>query len=261
MSYTKYREDWVDDDESKPADGDAFDHIEEGIQDAHDAIDAHLADTADAHDASAISILDTAGDFTATDVEGALAELQSDAEAHLADSSDAHDASAISVADAGGNFAGTDVEAVLAEIYGDLPQILGVTSITADVSTGSATEASPLDVVSLPQITFDGTTPVEIEFWCPAMGFPASGNFGVSLWDEDEDLGRLMASSVATDASSRLGGTVPLPAKHRLTPAAGAKTYRARMWRTAGTFTIKAGAGGAGTYFPAFIVCRRSLED
>ena len=49
----------------------------------------HEADTSDAHDASAVSILDTAGDFTATDVEGALAELQSDAEAHLTDSSDA----------------------------------------------------------------------------------------------------------------------------------------------------------------------------
>lgn len=39
------------------------------------ALAAHLADTADAHDASAISLLDTAGDFTSTDVEGALAEL------------------------------------------------------------------------------------------------------------------------------------------------------------------------------------------
>lgn len=53
------------------------------------ATDTHIADATDAHDASAISILDTAGDFTATDVEGALAELQSDAEAHAADP-DAH---------------------------------------------------------------------------------------------------------------------------------------------------------------------------
>ena len=29
----------------------------------------HLADTSDAHDASAISVLDTAGNYTATDVE------------------------------------------------------------------------------------------------------------------------------------------------------------------------------------------------
>ena len=61
------------------------------------ATDTHIADTADAHDASAISILDTANDFTATDVEGALAELQADAEAHLADSSAAHEHGAIGV--------------------------------------------------------------------------------------------------------------------------------------------------------------------
>ncbi len=35
----------------------------------------HIADTSDAHDASAISVADSAGDFTATDVEGVLAEL------------------------------------------------------------------------------------------------------------------------------------------------------------------------------------------
>lgn len=76
-----------------------------------------------AHPASAISILDAAGDFTADNVESALAELQSDAEAdataladHLADTSDAHDASAISVADSGGYLTATTVEAALAEI-------------------------------------------------------------------------------------------------------------------------------------------------
>lgn len=45
---------------------------------AQAALDTHLNDTTDAHDASAISIQDSAGDFTATDVEGALAELQSE---------------------------------------------------------------------------------------------------------------------------------------------------------------------------------------
>lgn len=37
--------------------------------------DAHIADTSDAHDASAVSVLDTGGYFTGTDVEAALAEL------------------------------------------------------------------------------------------------------------------------------------------------------------------------------------------
>ncbi len=37
---------------------------------------AHIADGGDAHDASAISVLDTATNFTGTDVEAVLAELQ-----------------------------------------------------------------------------------------------------------------------------------------------------------------------------------------
>ena len=48
------------------------------------ALAAHTGDTSDAHDASAISIVDAGGDFTATDVEGALDELQADHEADAA---------------------------------------------------------------------------------------------------------------------------------------------------------------------------------
>ena len=39
------------------------------------AVDAHANDATDAHDASAISVLDTGGNYTATDVEGVLAEI------------------------------------------------------------------------------------------------------------------------------------------------------------------------------------------
>lgn len=86
------------------------------------AVAAHTGDTSDAHAASAVSIVDAAGDFTATDVEGALAELQADHEAdatalsdHLTDTSDAHDASAISFTPAG-TIAATDVQAAIEEV-------------------------------------------------------------------------------------------------------------------------------------------------
>ena len=49
---------------------------------AYEPKGTHIADTVDAHDASAISILDAAGNYTATDVEGALAELPSQYLAH-----------------------------------------------------------------------------------------------------------------------------------------------------------------------------------
>lgn len=44
-------------------------------------VSAHTGDTSDAHDASAISVLDTAANFTGTDVEAVLAELQDNIDA------------------------------------------------------------------------------------------------------------------------------------------------------------------------------------
>ncbi|MCI0545218.1 MAG: hypothetical protein L0Z49_12380, partial [Actinobacteria bacterium] len=48
------------------------------------ATDTHIADGTDAHDASAISVLDSAAQITATEVEGALAEIVDTAQAHEA---------------------------------------------------------------------------------------------------------------------------------------------------------------------------------
>ena len=64
--------------------GESATHIHATLYEALGVVATHTGDATDAHDASAISILDTAADFTATDVEGALAELQSDNEAHVA---------------------------------------------------------------------------------------------------------------------------------------------------------------------------------
>src|SRR5690606_10223622 len=59
-----------------PVDATRLNKIEQGIKNAHDAIAAHLNEsTQNAHLAKNIGIEDTAGNFTATDVEGALAEL------------------------------------------------------------------------------------------------------------------------------------------------------------------------------------------
>lgn len=47
-----------------------------GLSGTSTALQAHLDDTADAHDASAISVADSGGNFTGSDVEAVLAELQ-----------------------------------------------------------------------------------------------------------------------------------------------------------------------------------------
>ena len=112
---------------------------------------AHLADTTDAHDASAISILDAAGDFTATDVEGALAELQSDAEAdaqaladHIADAVDAHAGTAITNTPAG-SIVATTVQAAINELDGDITAHLGD---AVDAHDASAISFSPVGTIA-----------------------------------------------------------------------------------------------------------------
>lgn len=106
--------------------GAAADAAGDAADAAQASIEAHITDPSAAHAASAISIADTAGDFTATNVEDALAELQSDHEAdatalsdHIADTTAAHAASAISIADAGSDFDATNVEDALAELQAD----------------------------------------------------------------------------------------------------------------------------------------------
>jgi hypothetical protein len=64
---------WVDD--TTPLSAANLNKIEEALDDAHDQLDNLSAEAAD------ISIADVAGDFAATNVEDALAEIQTDIEA------------------------------------------------------------------------------------------------------------------------------------------------------------------------------------
>lgn len=55
-------------------------NVDEAIDElatASSAVETHLADTVDAHDASAISLLDSGGEYSSTNVEGALSEAGS----------------------------------------------------------------------------------------------------------------------------------------------------------------------------------------
>jgi len=90
-----------------------------------DMLDTHVTDPTDAHDATAISSIPS-GNLAATDVQGALNELQSNIDTnytaftdHVNDAVDAHDASAISNVPSG-NLAATDVQGALNELQSDI---------------------------------------------------------------------------------------------------------------------------------------------
>jgi hypothetical protein len=94
---------------------------------------AHLADTSDAHDASAISILDSAAQYTATNAEDALAEVLDALQAHEADTTAAHAASAISYA-GGTGMSATDVEAAVDELATEKANASDLTAHIDDTS-------------------------------------------------------------------------------------------------------------------------------
>lgn len=188
----------------------------------------HLADAADAHDASAISILDAANDFTATDVEGALAELQSDAEAaatsfadhsarhenggadeisiagldgtpveltnHLGDAVDAHDASAISADSTTLVGVGTDVQAVLEELDNGIADHL---ADAADAHDASAISLVPFGSISSTDVqsafqeaATEFATPVTVkENGTPVTGTVDVIDFGVGFDVTDSPAG------------------------------------------------------------------------
>lgn len=278
-------------------------------------LDAHVNDAADAHDASAISIADAGSDFTATDVEGALAELQSDHEAdatalsdHVADAAAAHAATAIAFTPAG-TIAASTVQAAIEEVASeaggggmaatlfdantilkadtdDTPEALvmgasttlarlasgeivaatvaemltllqppgtelGYAQITTSGTSTQTAQASATTILTAPSITFDGSTTVMVEVFTTRLSHNVASTVTaiIDLWEDSTDLGIIART---TAGASTIGGTIR--SARRLTPAAGAKVYTARLWITAaGTATALAGAGTSGADMPAFI--------
>lgn len=164
-------------------------------------IDNHISDATDAHDASAISSV-PAGNLAATDVQGALNELQSDVDTratttalnnHINDTSDAHDASAISVVPTG-NLAATDVQAALVELQDDIDNFtpgsagdIQETSFSIANNQGSAANVTGLAFAAgvvrgfkaLVSVEIDGTADLYETF--ELVGINKGGSFDMAV--------------------------------------------------------------------------------
>ena len=143
---------------------------------------AHTGDADDAHDASAISILDTANDFTATDVEGALAELQSDTGYVLESSADWIDLTDAGATTLHSHTGGSTLKSpvfitpfsrnAMSDNYG------GAFSGT---TLGSATWPAANRAIAYP-FTLDESTTV-VKLWA-YNGAAVSGNVDLAIYDE-----------------------------------------------------------------------------
>lgn len=183
------------------------------------ALAAHLADTTDAHDASAVSIADAGNNFTATDVEAALAEL---------------------FAAIGGGGGGGELD---------------YAQITAPVTVSATSEAGATTVVTGASVTYDGSTPIYVEAWFPYIEQDNSTNSCLLvLYDGSSSIGLFGILTATGDGNAR----VPSFSSRRLTPSAGAHTYSVRAWKDAGTAIVGAGAGGAAAHMPGYIRIREA---
>lgn len=116
-------------------------------------------------------------------------------------------------------------------------EFTGTVSVTA-VSEGTANQA-----VAASAVTFDGSTVVVLEFWCPYV-LIGGGSPSIEFFDGSTGIGGILTLSA---------NAVGFSLKKRITPSAAAHTYSVKGWTTAGTATIGAGTGAAAAALPGFI--------
>lgn len=127
--------------------------------------------------------------------------------------------------------------------------VLDYAEATANAGSTATTAATAQAIITGNAVTYDGSTPVWIEFFAPAFQHTAITTVFFMLYDGATQVGRLFESnSVAANTDK------PCYGKRRLTPTAGAHTYSIRAYAAAaGTTTVLAGVSGNDTDVAMFL--------
>ena len=140
------------------------------------------------------------------------------------------------------------------EISRNVNNVLYYGQITSNVSVTATTEATANSVIAASAITFDGATPILMEFFAP-YATPGGAASLYSIWLDG-------ATSLGYAAANISGSTAYMPgwnARKRFTPTNAAHTYSVAAFVGSGTGTISAGAGGTGAANPAWIKITRDI--
>ncbi|HKE76630.1 MAG TPA: hypothetical protein VKB57_23635 [Acidimicrobiales bacterium] len=134
---------------------------------------------------------------------------------------------------------------------------LAYAEVQNDVNVTGLVPASATPVVSAPALTFDGATPIVVEFSAAAVRTPATAGrtVTVGLFDGATMLCRMAVADAAAPAAAII---MPVGGHRRLIPTAGAHTYNIRAYVDAGNGTIRAGTGVGGSDTPAAIRITRA---
>lgn len=133
-----------------------------------------------------------------------------------------------------------------------LGQELAYNEVTANVTVAGTTEATATALITASSITFVGSTPILIEYYCPRwQKLIAGASLSTAYLYQD---GATMGLLGLHLNSGGAGAGMPAYFARRLTPTPGAHVYSIRASCTAANdFQFTAGAGGAGSFLPAFI--------
>lgn len=124
-----------------------------------------------------------------------------------------------------------------------------VENTSGDITITATTEGTGQEIVSAGAVTFDGSTRVCIEFYCPQTYSGGGNGLIFDLSDGGTEIGRMgMVFADGVDNRSAI------LLRRFLTPSAASHTYAIQAWKSgASTMEVSAGAGGTGASMPTYI--------
>lgn len=124
---------------------------------------------------------------------------------------------------------------------------------TTTVTVTATAEASATSIVAANAVSFDGSTSVFIEFFCPRAetAAAASAFLALYLYDGSSSIGQI--GFVGTGSASGSQTITPVLAKRKLTPSNASHTYSIRGIQSAGNAVARVDVGGSGHIVPGYI--------
>lgn len=132
---------------------------------------------------------------------------------------------------------------------------LDYAQVTANLTVTATTSPAAQTFVSGAAIAYDGLTSIKVDVYCAAGEITALNALVFALWQDATELGTIAQVQANNAANTIIEGCV---GSRIYTPAAGTKTHILKCWKTGGTATAYASAGGAGANLPAFIRITRA---
>lgn len=131
--------------------------------------------------------------------------------------------------------------------------MLSYVEFNANVGCSATTSAAATTIVTAASISFDGATTVNVVFYCPTYSASSTGVQGhLGLYEDGTSIGEVWLQTAGLSAGASVEAIYVV---RRFAPSAGNHTYSIRGYTPpGGTFTVQAGAGGAATLFPGFIL-------